>query len=176
MMNDYSIGLVAGVAIGALIIMVFKLRNRGSLETSAEKAEYLTRQRARMLPVLAILLITQQGAFLSSTDDGRTVDHVKIAAWVVMAAIVLLALMTGGGWAFPKQVRDLANDESTQLHRLRAMRLGFINAMLTCFLLYVLGMFTPVPGRDAVHIVTTVGLASALISFAALERRALRNA
>jgi hypothetical protein len=37
-------------------------------------------------------------------------------------------------------------------------------------------MFTPVPGRDAIHIVTTVGLASALISFAALERRALRNA
>ena len=29
---------------------------------------------------------------------------------------------------------------------------------------------------SAVHIVTTVGLASALISFAALERRALRNA
>src|SRR5690349_15599936 len=119
-MNDYSIGLLAGVAIGALIILVFKLRHRASLETSAEKAEYLTKQRARMLPVLAILLITQQGAFLSSTDDGRTVDHVKIAAWVVMAAVVLLALVTGGGWAFPKQVRDLANDESTQLHRLRA--------------------------------------------------------
>jgi uncharacterized membrane-anchored protein YhcB (DUF1043 family) len=30
-MNDYSIGLVAGVAIGALIILIFKLRNRGSL-------------------------------------------------------------------------------------------------------------------------------------------------
>ena len=143
--------------------------------TDAQQADRLVRRRSRMLPVLAILLMTQQGAFLSSANDGRAVDHVKIAAWVVMAAVVLLALVTGGGWIFPKRVRDLANDESTQLHRLQAMRLGFINAMLTCFLLYVLGMFTPVPGRDAIHIVTTVGLASALISFAALERRALRD-
>ena len=142
----------------------------------AERADQLVQRRTRMLPILAILLITQQGAFLSSTDDGRGVDHVKIAAWVVMAVVVLLALVTGGGWIFPRRVRELANDESTQLHRLRAMRLGFINAMLTCFLLYFLGMFTRVEGRDAIHIVTTVGLASALISFAAMERRALRDA
>ena len=129
-----------------------------------------------MLPVLAILLMSQQGAFLTSTNDGKSVDHVKIAAWLVMAVVILLALVTGGGWIFPKRVRELANDESTQLHRLKAMRLGFINSMVGCFFLYFLGMFTRVDGHDAIHIVTTIGLVSTLIAFAALERRALRDA
>lgn len=143
--------------------------------TDAEQADRLVRRRSRMLPVLAILLISQQGAFLSSSNDGRAVDHVKIAAWLVMAIVILLALVTGGGWIFPKRIRDLANDESTKLHRLQAMRLGFINSMLGCFALYFLGMFTHVEGRDAIHIVTTIGLASTLIAFAALERSALRD-
>ena len=143
--------------------------------TDAEQADRLVQRRSRMLPVLAILLMSQQGAFLSSTNDSRAVDHVKIAAWLVMAIVILLALVTGGGWIFPKRIRDLANDESTKLHRLQAMRLGFINSMLGCFALYFLGMFTHVEGRDAIHIVTTIGLASTLIAFAALERRALRD-
>ena len=143
--------------------------------TDAEQADRLVRRRSRMLPVLAILLMSQQGAFLTSTNDGRSVDHVKIAAWLVMAIVILLALVTGGGWIFPKRVRELANDESTQLHRLKAMRLGFINSMVGCFFLYFLGMFTRVDGHDAIHIVTTIGLASTLIAFAALERRALRD-
>ena len=61
------------------------------------------------------------------------------------------------------------------LAKSQAMRLGFINSMLGCFALYFLVMFTHVEGRDAIHIVTTIGLASTLIAFAALERRALRD-
>ena len=83
-----------------------------------------------MLPLLAILLITQQGAFFANSGGDRIVDHVKVSAWLVMSAVILLALLTGGGWIYPKRVRNLANDEATQVNRLKAIRTGFVAAMV----------------------------------------------
>jgi uncharacterized iron-regulated membrane protein len=129
-----------------------------------------------MLPLLAILLITQQGAFFTQNVGGdRTVDHVKVSAWLVMSAVILLALVTGGGWIYPKRVRDLANDEATQVNRLKALRTGFIAAMLACLALYFLTFVEQVQVREAIHIVTTAGLTAALLSFAYMERRAARD-
>jgi uncharacterized iron-regulated membrane protein len=129
-----------------------------------------------MLPLLAILLITQQGAFFTQNAGGdRTVDHVKVSAWLVMSAVILLALVTGGGWIYPKRVRDLANDEATQVNRLKALRTGFIAAMLACLALYFITFVEEVQVREAIHIVTTVGLTAALLSFAFMERRAARD-
>ena len=141
--------------------------------TDAEAAEKLSRSRARMLPILAILLITQQGAYFSQSD--RLVDHVRIGAWFVLTAVVLIALVTGGAWIYPKRVRDLANDESTRVHRDKALKLGFINAMVTCLFLYLVSMATRVEAREAIHVITTVGLASALLSFGIMERQALKD-
>jgi len=140
-----------------------------------EAAERLSAKRTRMLPLLAILLITQQGAFFTQSGGDRTVDHVKVSAWLVMSAVVLLALVTGGGWIYPKRVRDLANDEGTQVNRLKALRTGFIASMLACLLLYFLTFIEQVEVREAIHIVTTVGLTAALLSFAFMERRAARD-
>ena len=129
-----------------------------------------------MLPLLAILLITQQGAFFTQNAGGdRTVDHVKVSAWLVMSAVILLALVTGGGWIYPKRVRDLANDEATQVNRLKALRTGFIAAMLACLALYFITCVEAVQVREAIHIVTTVGLTAALLSFAFMESRAARD-
>jgi hypothetical protein len=129
-----------------------------------------------MLPLLAILLITQQGAFFTQNAGGdRTVDHVKVSAWLVMSAVILLALVTGGGWIYPKRVRDLANDEATQVNRLKALRTGFVAAMLACLALYFITFVEEVQVREAIHIVTTVGLTAALLSFAFMERRAARD-
>ena len=129
-----------------------------------------------MLPLLAILLITQQGAFFTQNAGGdRTVDHVKVSAWLVMSAVILLALVTGGGWIYPKRVRDLANDEATQVNRLKALRTGFIAAMLACLALYFITFVEEVQVREAIHIVTTVGLTAALLSFAFMESRAARD-
>ena len=142
-----------------------------------DKADQLSRRRARMLFVVAIIFMTQQGAFFSEAGDAvRTVDTVKIGAWVVLSGVILAALLTGGMWLQPRRIRELANDEVTRAHRDKALRLGFVNAMLTCLLLYVLSMVTRVEAREAIHIITTVGLASALVSFAFMERQALRDA
>ena len=144
--------------------------NAGS---DAAKAERLSAKRARMLPVLAILFLAQQGTYFSGRGDGgRPVDHVHIAAWLVMSVVLLLALATGGGWIYSRAVRQLANDEVTRAHRSDAFRLGFFASMAGCILLYGVSLYEPLRGREAVHFVMTIGIAVALIRFGMLERRA----
>lgn len=141
----------------------------------AAKAEELTRRRARMLPVLAVLFVGQQASYFSGgggAPAGGPPGKVHIAAWFVLSIVILVALMTGGGWVYSRNVRRLANDESTRAHRDRAFRIGFISSMVACMVLYLVTLFLPLSGRDAVHAVLTVGILATLLCFAFLERRA----
>lgn len=140
----------------------------------AARADRLSRRRARVLPILVVLLVSQQATFPSAVDGVRSVDHVKIGAWVVMSVVVLLGLATGGGWLRSRGVRALMNDESTRAHRDRACVIGFWAAMTCGVAMYLLAQFVPLGARQAVHLVVTVGIAAALLSFARQERRALR--
>jgi hypothetical protein len=143
--------------------------------SDAAKAEKLSNRRARMLPVLAVLFLGQQAAYFSDTSMAdRTVDHVKIAAWLVLSLVILLVLTTGGGWIYSRKVRRLANDEVTRAHREQSFRAGFLASMAACVALYFTTMFEPVGGREAVHLVMTAGIAVTLLWFGYLERRAHR--
>jgi hypothetical protein len=142
----------------------------------SERAERLSKRRARALPVLGIVFLAQQASFLSMPEQStRPVDHLKIGAWLVLTIVLLAGLATGGAWFRPRAVRDLVNDESTRVHRQVAYVYGFWAAMGTALGLYVVNMFEPVSGRDAVHIIVTVAVATALLNFGMLERRALRD-
>ncbi|HEX4761660.1 MAG TPA: hypothetical protein VFU87_02590 [Sphingomicrobium sp.] len=146
--------------------------------SDAAKAEELTKRRSRALPALAVVLLAQQVAYLSGAGAGggdRTVDHVQAAAWLVLSMVLLLALATGGGWVYSRRVRDLANDEATRAHQADAFRVGFIVAMTAAVALYVVTLFEPLGGRDAVHVILSLGIASALLRFGTLERRAQRD-
>src|SRR3712207_6168822 len=95
-------------------------------ESSVETADRLTRRRARIMPVFAILFLTWQANYLAlPTPSGRAVDQVKIAAWLVWALALLALLATGGGRFRSKEVRALMNDESTREHRRSAYACGF---------------------------------------------------
>lgn len=139
-----------------------------------ESADRLSRRRARMMPMLALIFIVQQASYFSGRiEDGtRAVDQVKIAAWLVMSVVLLLALMTGGAWLRPKHVRELLNDEVTRANRLDGLRVGFIATMAAGIVMYFIAGVEPVSGRDAIHLLMTVGIAAALIRFGLLERRA----
>lgn len=145
--------------------------------SDAAKAEKLSRHRGRMLIVLAVLFLGQQVTYfdggLGSGD--RPVDHVRIGAWLMLSIVILLALTTGGGWIYSREVRRLANDEATRAFRERGFRAGFLASMATCIVLYFVSLFEPLGGRDAIHLVMTVGLVVTLLWFAFLERRASRN-
>lgn len=143
----------------------------------ASQAERLGRRRARMWPILAILFISQQAIFISGlSDDARRADHVQGVAWLVLSIVILLALITGGGWFDSRAVRDLANDEATRAHRDQAFRSAFIAAMAGCILLYVIDLYDPMTGREAIHLIMTIGIGAALLRFGMLERRAYRDA
>lgn len=147
-----------------------------SQSSISEQAERLSRRRARALPVLGIVFLAQQASFLSIPEhSARPVDHVKIGAWLVLTIVLLAGLATGGAWFRGRQVRELVNDESTRVHRQTAYTYGFWAAMGTAIGIYLVDMFEPVSGRDAVHIIVTAAIATALLNFGMLERRALRD-
>jgi len=146
--------------------------------TDYETAERLGRKRARILPVFAIFFLMQQASYFSgpNVDTGRPVDHIRIAAWLVMSIVLLVVLANGGYWFRSREVRALMNDEATQAHRTDAFRFGFFAAMIACVGLYVLGWFEPLGGRDVIHVVMSCGIGAALVRFGMLERRAYRDA
>ena len=143
--------------------------------SAAEQAEQMSLRRARVLPLLVLIYVTQQFSYFSQTQTERLVDHVRIGGWVVLSLVLLAALSTKGFWFHRQEVRDLIDDESTRSHRRDAMVWGFLASMLVAILLYVVAMFEAVSGREAIHILVSFGLAAALVRFGVLERRAHRN-
>jgi hypothetical protein len=178
-MDSYLMGFGVGIAAAVIVVAVIKWRIRNKPMSVAEKAEYLSRRRARMLPVLAVILLSQQAAFFSSLGSpGATSAYTaKVSAWLVLSVIILAALATKGFWLEPKEVRDLIDDENTRANRNDAMRWGFLFSMAAAIAVYALTLFqVQISARDAVHIVMTIGIPAALIRWGLLERRALRDA
>ena len=140
----------------------------------SEEAERLSRRRARMMPFLALILITQQGAFAVAADSPRrSVDYMTLGAWLLLAGVILAALVTGGFWLKPRPVRDLMDDDVTKANRASALALGFVLSMATAMVLYVVNFVEEVPAGIAIHVIVTCGLAAAMFRFGLLERRAL---
>jgi uncharacterized membrane protein len=175
-MNAFTIGLLAGLGVVLVIAAIVKLRTRPM--SIPEKAEYLSKRRARMLPALAVIFLSQQVTFFSQMSGGEHVsaEKAKISAWLVLSVVMLFALATKGFWLEPKEVRDLVDDENTRANRNEAMRWGFLFAMGAAIGVYILTMFDTVTGREATHIIMSFGIAAAILRWGVLERRALRSA
>jgi hypothetical protein len=177
-MDAFTIGLLVGLAAVLLVAAIVKFRTRNRPMSVAEKAENLSKRRARMLPALAVIFLSQQATFFSQMSGG---DHVsaekaKISAWLVLSVVMLFALATKGFWLEPKEVRNLVDDENTRANRNEAMRWGFLFAMGTAIGIYILTMFDTVTGREATHIIMSFGIAAAILRWGVLERRAHRSA
>jgi hypothetical protein len=142
--------------------------------SNVEKAERLSRKRARMLPFLAMIYLTQQATFFAgdAPPGVRSVDHVKIGAWLVLSLVLVLAIATNGFWLQSPEVRALIDDENTRANRARAMSAGFLFAMLGGIALYFITQFEAITAREAIHVILSLGLAAALVRFGLLERRA----
>jgi len=142
----------------------------------SETADALSGRRARVLPALAVIFLAQQASYFNMpAHSDRTVDHVKVSAWLLLSIVLLLGLATNGAWFRPRAVRELINDESTRAHRQAGLVYGFWAAMVAALVLYVVNMFETVSGRDAVHVILSAGIVVALIRFGMLERRALKD-
>jgi hypothetical protein len=178
-MSAFVIGLLMGFGAVLAIALVMKWRQRNLPMTVAEKADFLSARRARMLPALAIIFLSQQVTFFSTvhSPSHQSAYTAKISAWLALSIVLLFALSTKGFWFERKEVRELLDDENTRANRNEGMRWGFLFAMAAAIGVYGLTLFgTTVTARDAVHIVMTAGIAMALIRWGILERRALRDA
>lgn len=144
--------------------------------TVAEIAERRTRKRARILFASAAIFLIFEVSYYGQFGTGRAVDQIKVAAWLVWSAALLIVLATGGGFLQRREVRALMNDESTRAHRADAFAWGFWAAMIGGILLYVATMFdATVTTRDVIHLILTFGTGAAILRFAVLERRALSD-
>lgn len=141
--------------------------------TDTELADRYSRKRARMMPALTVIFLTQQAAYLSDAPAGRAVDQVRIGAWAVLATVLLLLLVTGGAWIRPRAIRALMDDEVTRANRASALNLGFTLAIGMGIGLFVLAPVLDLTARQAIHFIVSIGLASALLRFGLQERRAL---
>ena len=142
---------------------------------TAAEIERLQRRRTRLTTMQAILFVFWQVNFFIIPHDfgaDRAVDRFKLVAYFIWAALLLVFIVTGGNWWQPREVRAILNDETTTLHRHRAMGAGFLVGMIIALGCEATSLFMAVPERAAVHIVMTAGIGSALFVFAALERRA----
>ena len=177
-MNSYVIGVLAGIAAVVVVAAVIKWRTRDRPMSVAEKADFLSKRRARMLPALAVIFLSQQASFFSQMTGAEHIsaEKAKITAWLVLSVVLLLGLSTKGFWLESKEVRNLVDDENTRANRNEAMRWGFLFAMVSAIGIYVLTMFDTVTGREAVHIVMSFGIAAALLRWGILEKRAHRDA
>ena len=145
--------------------------------TAAQRADYLSRRRARMLPVLAILYLSQQATFFSALDNGNheSARAVKIGAWLILSAVLLAALTTKGFWLQPREVRELIDDENTRANRLDAIRFGYIASMMVAMAIYFWTQVQTLSAMETIHLILSAGLGVALVRFGFLERRAHRS-
>ncbi|MET3664484.1 hypothetical protein [Caulobacter sp. 1776] len=143
-----------------------------------EKAERLSKRRARVFAVLAVMFLGLQTIYLSNGAlvEASRINHLKIGAWAVNALALLVLLATGGNLLRGRDVRGLLNDESTQAHRRLALVWGFWAMMAIAFGLYIVSLFDPVTTREVLHAVITFGVAVPMLVFSYLERRAYRDA
>jgi magnesium-transporting ATPase (P-type) len=138
-----------------------------------EDAERMGRKRSQIFFVLAILFFTGQSLYFTSSPATRD-SHARVGAWLILVILIMMLIATGGFLLRGRKVRDLLNDETSRLNRLASQALGFWVTIITSLVLYVESMFDPLTFNEGVHILVTLGVGSALISFAARERRAHR--
>jgi hypothetical protein len=150
-----------------------------SKPTTAELAERGQRRRTRILWAQAAFFIIWQGAFFHGRGDLtaplRTVDHVRLSAFAVWAAALLVLLASGGGLLRGKAVRAIMEDEVTKAHRAEAFLWGYWAMAVASLVLYVLSQFATVATIEAVHIILSLGVVIPALRFVILERRSQRH-
>ena len=136
-----------------------------------EEAERMGRARSRVFFVLAIVFFAGQSMYFTSSPLTRD-SHARVGAWLILVVLMLMLLATGGFLLRGRKVRDLLNDENSRLNRLASQALGLWVTIITALVVYVESMFDPVTLNEGLHIIVTLGVGAALISFAVRERRA----
>ena len=134
--------------------------------------EKALRRRSKAVAVLAVVLMSLQGAVLAATErvtlnGGRMVDDVQIGAFVAFAAALMLFVLTGGRGA---RKYPAMNDELVRANRAAALRLGYVATMLALIGVYVAMLLTPLDIRKFMPLFIAFGVVVPALRFSLLER------
>lgn len=138
--------------------------------------ERIAKRRAICARLMALLLLmsgTSQIGRLHGLTALRPVDFVAGSVWMVI--IIMFVLFAGGGLTRTPQMRAAIYDESTIEHGRRAFSLGFWIALAVCGGYWIASLTMPIGGPEVVRAVTTLSISIALLRFATLEMRALKD-
>ena len=174
-MNAFTIGLLVSLAAVLLVAAITKFRINDRPMSVAEKAEYLSKRRARMLRHWPSSSSRSRRASFPRCPAGSMLGRESKDQRWLSCRHHALGLATKGFWLEPKDVRDLVDDENTCANRNEAMRWGFLFAMAAGIGVYILTMFDIVTGREATHIIMC-SVSPRPSCAGDLERRAHRNA
>jgi succinate dehydrogenase hydrophobic anchor subunit len=140
-------------------------------QSDVARAEWMSRKRANLFFFSAALFI-----FMSMVEFPAHSSVAFAVTWVVWAALLLVNLAGIGGWLCPPGARALSEDETTKAHRAKALSIGFFVAIGVALFLSIFVRFVPLDAREVAMTTVTAGISCALISFAAQERLAMRDA
>ncbi len=121
-----------------------------------------------MAPFIGLLVITaNQWLFFSREWTDLTVW--TLGLWLILVLLAFFLLMTGRLWFLPKRVRQVADDEVTRNSRQKAIQAGFVAAMLTVLLIFVVSPFEPLAAQRAAHLVISFSLEVAFVVYGISE-------
>lgn len=130
---------------------------------AADRAEKLANRRSAIAVFSGIVLIATQGQRMDEGGSGPI-------GWALTGAVVVLFLTWASGLFRGQAVRGILNDECSAANRTRSFIIAFWNMIAAAVVCYVLSYVKNYGPRDAIQIIMTVGISSALISFGVSER------
>ena len=128
----------------------------------ADRAERLVRRRSVAAIVAGTLLIVTQGQRMDGGGAGPF-------GWAVTGVASALFLLWASGRFRGAALRGILNDESSDASRRRSLAIAFWNMLAAAAVCYALTFVKDYGPRDAIQIIMTTGMSSALIGFGISE-------
>jgi len=129
----------------------------------AERAERLAKLRAITAIVMGMVLMVTQTQRMDDSGSGPI-------PWIATGIILAVFMVWASGLFRNQALRGILNDESSDASRRRALTIGFWNMLVTAVVCYLLTYVKDYGPRDAIQLIMTVGISSALIGFGVSER------
>ena len=141
-----------------------------------ELADRISRRRVlgNVLATVAFLAV-QIVARPVLRSDGYGASGWRAYAWPFDSALLLLLLLPIGGYVWGRRVRALVNDEVSRSNSRAATAAACWVAMCVALLVYLFAPTAGISARAATYLVVTPSIGVALLVFAWLESRALRD-
>jgi len=139
------------------------------------QVERIAKRRAVCARLMAVVLLLtgvhDLGALHGWGNLG--VNSAMGTIWIVM--ILGFVLFAGGGLTPNPATRNAIYDESTIEHGRRGFALGFWTTLVVCGGYWIAALGTSIGGVEVARAVVTFSVAAALLRFATLEAKALKE-